>query len=73
MSPPPEITQLARQIVRVRRLLASESPYSPAWAATSEWVEQLEDEARDMGLDPDALAHSTTWLAGQGAHGRSAA
>jgi hypothetical protein len=71
--PPPEIAQLARQIVRVRRLLADESPFSPAWAATSEWVDQLEGEARTMGLDPDALAHSSAWLAGQVTHGRSAA
>jgi hypothetical protein len=55
---PTEIASLARQLARVRRALADEAPHSPAWAATVEWVEELEEGARAMGLDPDTLVES---------------
>ena len=50
-----EIPVLAHQLRRARRNLASDSPGSPAWTATAEWVDELEAEARAWGLDPDDL------------------
>jgi hypothetical protein len=55
VTPPVEIPVLARQLRRARRNLATDSPFSPAWTATVEWVDELEGQARSMGLDPDAL------------------
>ena len=49
-----QIAVLARQLARVRRSLAAESPYGPAWAATSEWVDDLERQIRDLSVAPDA-------------------
>ena len=46
-----QAAQLARQLVRVRRNLESESPFGPAWAATSEWVDDLERQIRELGND----------------------
>jgi hypothetical protein len=60
--PPEEIAGLARQLVRVRRMLDSEAPHSPAWAATSGWVDELEARVRELGFDPDALAGNVIWL-----------
>ena len=54
-----EISRLARQLVRVRDALAAEAPFSPAWAATVEWCDELEAQIRSMGRDPDALARAT--------------
>jgi hypothetical protein len=42
---------LARQLIRVRRNLDLEAPHSPAWTATSEWVDDLERQIRDLGVD----------------------
>ena len=53
-----EINRLARELVRVRRNLAAEAPYSPAWTATVEWCDDLESQVRSLGMDPDALARS---------------
>jgi hypothetical protein len=60
--PTEEIASLARQLVRVRRMLESEAPHSPAWAATSGWVDELEDRVRSLGFEPDALAGNVIWL-----------
>ena len=65
---PTEIAGLARQLARVRRVLADETPQSPAWAATVEWVEELEEQIRAMGLNPDALAENAVWLSEQRSH-----
>ena len=54
-----EINHLARELVRVRRNLAAEAPYSPAWTATVELCDDLESQVRSLGMDPDALARST--------------
>jgi hypothetical protein len=48
-----EIARLSKALVRARRYLAAESPYGPAWAATSELVAELEAGMRAVGLDPD--------------------
>lgn len=53
-----EISDLARQLVRVRGTLAAEAPSSPAWAATIEWRDELEAQLRSGGVDPDALGRS---------------
>jgi hypothetical protein len=60
--PTEEIASLARQLVRVRRMLESEAPHSPAWAATAGWVDELEERVRALGLEPDALAGNVIWL-----------
>lgn len=54
--PTDEVIHLARQLRRARRTLAADSPYGPAWAATREWVDELECRARAMGIDPDHVA-----------------
>jgi hypothetical protein len=54
-----EISRLAWRLVRVRDVLAAEAPFSPAWAATVEWGDELEAQIRSMGRDPDALARAT--------------
>ena len=59
-----EITHLARELVRVRRNLAGEAPYSPSWAAAVEWCEGLESRVRSLGMDPDVLARSAALPAG---------
>ena len=48
-----EINHLALLLVRVRRNLAAEAPYSPSWAATVEWCDDLESRVRSLGMDPD--------------------
>jgi hypothetical protein len=53
-----EIRHLIRQLLRVRGIVASDVPGSPAWAATVEWRDELEAQIRSMGMDPDALARS---------------
>jgi hypothetical protein len=53
-----EINHLALELVRARRNLAAEAPYSPSWAATVEWCDGLESRVRSLGMDPDALALS---------------
>jgi hypothetical protein len=57
---PVEVERLSRQLRRARRMLAAESPGGPAWAATSEWVLELEGEARAMGLDPETLVERSS-------------
>ena len=54
--PPEDIVRLARQLRRARRNLATDMPYSPAWAATREWVDELERECRIHGIDPDVVS-----------------
>jgi hypothetical protein len=54
-----EISRLAFRLTRVRDALATEAPFSPAWAATVEWCDELEAQIRSMGTDPDALAGAT--------------
>jgi hypothetical protein len=44
---------LARQLIRVRRSLELEAPHGPAWTATSEWVDDLERQIRDLGVEVD--------------------
>jgi hypothetical protein len=66
-----QVAALARQLTRVRRSLQAESPYGPAWAATSEWVDDLERQMRDLGIDPDGPAIEMA-LATGGAHLRVA-
>jgi hypothetical protein len=56
--PDRENVHLGRELVRVRRNLAAETPYSPAWAATVEWHDELETRIRSLGGDPDTLARS---------------
>lgn len=51
-----QVAVLARQLARVRRSLEAESPYGPAWAATSEWVDDLEDQIRDLCIEPESIA-----------------
>jgi hypothetical protein len=53
-----EIRDLARQLARVRGIVAADVPGSPAWAATVEWRDELEAQIRSMGLDPDAVDRS---------------
>ena len=57
------ITELVRQLLRVRSILAADVPGSPAWAATVEWRDELEAQIRSMGRDPDAVDRSTKWAA----------
>jgi hypothetical protein len=63
-----QVAALARQLARVRRSLAAESPYGPAWAATTEWVDDLERQIRALTVAPDgpaieiALASGTAHL-----------
>ena len=64
-----EINHLARELVRVRRNLAAEAPFSPAWTATVEWCDDLESQVRSLGMDPDALARSP--LPAQSRQGRA--
>jgi hypothetical protein len=58
---PTEIASLARQLARVRRALEAEAPFGPAWTATQEWVDELEQRVRAMGLNPDALVENAAW------------
>jgi hypothetical protein len=62
--PNDEIDDLARQLLRVRAIVAAEAPSSPAWAATVEWRDEIEAQLRSMGIDPDVLAR-TPELAGR--------
>lgn len=39
------------QLRRARGNLLSDAPSSPAWAASIEWVDDLEREIRDRGTD----------------------
>jgi hypothetical protein len=41
---------LAGELIIARQRLAGDAPYSPAWAATSAWVDDLERELRQLGL-----------------------
>jgi hypothetical protein len=52
------ISDLVRQLIRVRGFLAADVPGSPAWAATVEWRDEPEVQIRSMNMDPDALARS---------------
>lgn len=54
------IIDLVRQLSRVRSVLASDMPGSPAWAATVEWRDELEAQIRSMGRDPDAVDRPTS-------------
>jgi hypothetical protein len=54
--PPDDIARLHRQLRCARRNLEADMPYSPAWAATREWVDELEREFRDHGIDPDDVS-----------------
>lgn len=47
--PDDQLAQLTRQLRRARRNLLSDAPSSPAWAASIEWVDDLEREIRDLG------------------------
>ena len=49
--PNEQLAHLTRQLRRARRNLQSDAPYGPAWAATIEWVDDLEREIRDLGTD----------------------
>jgi hypothetical protein len=40
---------LTRQLRVARRVLAGDAPYGPAWAATIEWVDELEQEIQGLG------------------------
>ena len=51
-----QVAALVRELARVRRSLEAESPYGPAWAATSEWVDDLEDQIRDLCMGPERAA-----------------
>lgn len=53
---PKDVATLARQLRRARMNLEADMPYSPAWAATREWVDELEREFRDHGIDPDDIS-----------------
>jgi hypothetical protein len=53
-----KVASLASALLRARRYLAAESPYGPAWAATCEWVAELEGDIRSLGMDPDAATRS---------------
>lgn len=57
---PVDLERVSRQLRRARRMLAAESPGGPAWAATWEWVLELEGEARAMGLDPETLVERSS-------------
>ena len=44
-----QLAILTRQLRIARRNLADDAPHSPAWAATTEWVDDLEQEIRELG------------------------
>lgn len=46
-----QLAHLTRQLRRARRNLQGDAPYGPAWAASIEWVGDLEREIRDLGTD----------------------
>ena len=50
-----ELRRLADTLSRVRRTLATEPPYSPAWDTASAYLEELEATAVELGVDPDTL------------------
>jgi hypothetical protein len=57
----PAALLLARQLIRVRRNLELEAPHGPAWTATSEWVDDLERQIRDLGVEVElAIALALT-------------
>ena len=53
--PDEAISDLVRQLLRVRGMLATDTPGSPAWAATVEWRDELETRIRSLGRDPDVV------------------
>jgi hypothetical protein len=53
--PDEAISDLVRQLLRVRGMLATDTPGSPAWAATVEWRDELEAQIRSMGRDPEVV------------------
>jgi hypothetical protein len=53
--PDEAISDLVRQLLRVRGVLAADAPGSPAWAAAVEWSDELEAQIRSMGRDPEVV------------------
>jgi hypothetical protein len=47
--PSDQLAILTSQLRTARRNLADDAPHSPAWAATTEWVDDLEREIRELG------------------------
>ena len=47
--PTEQLAILTRLLQVARRNLAEDVPHSPAWAATIEWVNDLERDIRDLG------------------------
>ena len=48
--PNEQLANLTRLLQVARRNLADDAPHSPAWAATIEWVNALEQDIRDLGV-----------------------
>jgi hypothetical protein len=46
--PHDQLAVLTRQLRVARRNLAEDAPHSPAWSATTEWVDELEAEIREL-------------------------
>jgi hypothetical protein len=47
--PDEQLAVLTRQLRIAHRNLADDAPHSPAWAATTEWVDDLKQEIRELG------------------------
>lgn len=43
-----QLVVLRGQLRVARRNLAEDAPHSPAWAATTEWVDELEREINEL-------------------------
>lgn len=43
-----QLVVLRGQLRVARRNLAEDAPHSPAWAATTEWVDELEREVHEL-------------------------
>ena len=49
--PKEQLVILTRLLRVARRNLADDAPHSPAWAATTEWVDALEGEIHDLAVE----------------------
>jgi hypothetical protein len=54
-----QLVILSGQLRVARRNLAEDAPHSPAWAATTEWVNDLEREIHDVASALGVIVSAT--------------